>query len=101
MRTRISKALDTKIGLWETDGTNTTKVGDVWARVENLAYDNYNVAGQSLDLLDKKVICRQANLSTNKNAFEINGKLHQINRVEANYRESQFTYYLDATNFEL
>lgn len=106
MKTKLSKAFDKRIAVYESqedvnNNLTTVKVKDIWARVMDVKYENYNVVGQSENLFDKKIICREPNLDTNTNAFAIDGKLHQINRVETNYRQSQFTYFVNATNFEV
>lgn len=105
MTVKVSKAFNDRVEVFESQEDvngvlSTVKVKDIWARVMDVKYENYDVVGQSLDLFDKKVICREPNLDTNTNAFGIKGKLYQINRVETNYRQSQFTYFLNATNFE-
>lgn len=99
MRTRLSKSFDRKVDVYQANADGTfTLVLSVWARVQDVNYENYDSAGQSIDKFDKKVITRAKDLDTNLNAFLIDGTLHQIDRVETNYKKTQYTYYVNNAN---
>lgn len=102
MRTQIGKAFDKKIQLYVANSNGTFSfVSDVWSRVQNVNFENYDTVGQSINNYDKKVTCRQKNLDSNLNAFLIDGVLYQINRSESNYKGTQWTYYLSHANVNL
>lgn len=96
--TRKSRTLNRRIELWGTakvsDGfggstVSKSKVKDIWSRVENISFQNYDSIGASIDRNARRVIIREA-VDTNINFFVIDGKEYQINDVESNYKKSQY-----------
>lgn len=110
MRTKTSRIFNKKIELWETtsqaDGfggliSQNNLVGLIWANVRDVSVQNYDVAGSSQNLTQKRILVRKAGLSSNINFFVIKGKAYKINDIISNYKENQFECICEATNFEI
>lgn len=102
--TRKSRTLNRKIELWQTNKIfdnfsgstiDKTKVKDIWARVENISYQNYDSIGASINRNDRRVIARDK-LDTNVNFFIIDGQEYQINSADVNYKKTQYEYICEA-----
>lgn len=67
-----------------------TKDRDVWARVSEIEFENYDVVGASQNKNKVLVELRLKNIDTNINFFVIDGKEYHINDVKANFKKTQF-----------